>query len=99
MFWPEWLRFPAAELAKEPPTGRFPDWLNLRVQRPKAGGGLRMRGKRGKEKKEAEPQDEQTFHVSEKGCTRPPSRKIFARETLPVPVCLEYSSIFRTLCM
>ncbi|XP_062529767.1 protein Flattop [Bombyx mori] len=43
----------AEELAKEPPDGRFSDWLNPRVQRPKAAatasgrlrGGKRAKGK------------------------------------------------------
>lgn len=61
--------FSAEELAKEPPTGRFPDWLNLRVQRPKAAAAARLRSeKRGKAKKETSKKDlsdEQTFEVSE----------------------------------
>lgn len=63
----------AADLAKEPPDGRFPDWLNLRVQRPGAAAGVRMRdGKRAKGKKAKttlRPEDDQTYHVSEWGCT------------------------------
>ncbi|XP_072931019.1 uncharacterized protein [Epargyreus clarus] len=59
----------AEELAKEPPDSRFSDWLNLRVQRPKAAAGAaRMRsGKRGKTKKEeAKPESqEETFKVQE----------------------------------
>ncbi|CAG9788060.1 unnamed protein product [Diatraea saccharalis] len=54
----------AEELAKEPPDHRFPDWLNLRVQRPKAAAAARTRTtKRGKAKKDdsAALQDEQTF--------------------------------------
>ncbi|CAH0686137.1 unnamed protein product [Spodoptera exigua] len=56
----------AEELAKEPPNGRFPDWLNLRVQRPKVIAQTRLRGgKRGKPQKEpgaTKLQDaEQTF--------------------------------------
>ncbi|CAB3244347.1 unnamed protein product [Arctia plantaginis] len=55
----------AQELAKEPPDGRFPDWLNLRVQRPKAITSERMRGgKRAKAKKveaAVESQSQQTF--------------------------------------
>ncbi|KAM3962055.1 uncharacterized protein ACR2FA_003948 isoform 1-T1 [Aphomia sociella] len=53
----------AEDLAKEPPAGRFPDWVNLRVQRPKAVAAARVRaGKRGKGKKEeGQPQEEQTF--------------------------------------
>lgn len=61
----------AEQLAKEPPDGRFPDWLNLRVQRPKAAAAAaaaaRMRAAtRGKGKKEEkhEPQDEHTYKVS-----------------------------------
>ena len=61
----------AEDLAKEPPIGRFPDWLNLRVQRPKAAAAARLRAekqKRGKPKKEATKADlldAQTFEVSE----------------------------------
>ncbi|XP_049700497.2 protein Flattop homolog [Helicoverpa armigera] len=63
----------AEELAKEPPNGRFPDWLNLRVQRPKAAAAARLRAeKRGKLKREPnkldlhdEDEDAQTFEVSE----------------------------------
>ncbi|XP_060804117.1 uncharacterized protein LOC106135719 [Amyelois transitella] len=54
----------AEELAKEPPGGRFPDWVNLRVQRPKAAAAARMRGKRGKgevKAKEPSQQDLQSF--------------------------------------
>ncbi|XP_053608367.1 protein Flattop homolog [Plodia interpunctella] len=56
----------AAELAKEPPDGRFPDWVNQRVQRPKAAAAARMRAKRGKgepkpPKKEPSLQDIQSF--------------------------------------
>nr|XP_049700497.1 protein Flattop isoform X2 [Helicoverpa armigera] len=59
----------AEELAKEPPNGRFPDWLNLRVQRPKAAAAARLRAeKRGKLKREPnkldlhdEEDDAQTF--------------------------------------
>ncbi|KAL0828863.1 hypothetical protein ABMA28_003772 [Loxostege sticticalis] len=54
----------AEELAKEPPDHRFPDWINLRVQRPKAVTAARMRPtKRAKGKKEesTSPQDKQTF--------------------------------------
>lgn len=53
-----------------PPDGRFPDWLNLRVQRPKAakagGSSGRMRsGKRAKGKEDkSESQNVQTFQVS-----------------------------------
>lgn len=58
------ITFLAEELAKEPPDGRFSDWLNLRVQRPKASGRLRS-GKRAKAKAEDKtPVEEQTFHVS-----------------------------------
>lgn len=69
--------FAAGELAKEPPNGRFPDWLNLRVQRPKAakaaGTSGRMRsGKRAKGKEDkSESQDVQTFQVSRQSCTQP----------------------------
>ncbi|XP_061376807.1 protein Flattop homolog isoform X1 [Danaus plexippus] len=49
----------AEELAKEPPDSRFPDWINLRVQRPKAASRMRG-GKRGKEKEQQE-EDEQSF--------------------------------------
>lgn len=60
----------AEELAKEPPNGRFPDWLNLRVQRPKVIAQTRLRGgKRGKPQRApgaTELKDaEQTFEVSE----------------------------------
>lgn len=52
----------AEELAKEPPDGRFPDWVNMRVQRPAA---ARMRaGKRGKATEDKQPEEEQTFAVS-----------------------------------
>ncbi|XP_049875573.1 protein Flattop homolog [Pectinophora gossypiella] len=58
----------AAELAKEPPDGRFPDWLNLRVQRPKAAAAARKAARlraaqRGKPAvvEEPEPVDEQLF--------------------------------------
>ncbi|PZC75352.1 hypothetical protein B5X24_HaOG206447 [Helicoverpa armigera] len=62
----------AEELAKEPPNGRFPDWLNLRVQRPKAAAAARLRAeKRGKLKREPnkldlhdEDEDAQTFEES-----------------------------------
>ncbi|XP_046967933.1 protein Flattop-like isoform X2 [Vanessa cardui] len=53
----------AEELTKEPPAGRFSDWLNLRVQRPKAvvSASTRLRaGKRGKAETEKSP-DDQTF--------------------------------------
>ncbi|XP_039757041.1 uncharacterized protein LOC120631494 [Pararge aegeria] len=53
----------AEELAKEPPDGRFPDWLNLRVQRPKAIAGRLRAGKRGKAKPEdKKPAEDQTFN-------------------------------------
>ncbi|XP_030022351.2 protein Flattop [Manduca sexta] len=57
----------AQELAKEPPDSRFSDWVNPRIQRPKAAAAAaaRMRGgKRAKGEKEevpAKPQQEQTF--------------------------------------
>ncbi|XP_045499742.1 protein Flattop [Colias croceus] len=53
----------AEELAKEPPAGRFPDWINLRVQRPKVVPASRVRGaKRGKAPKEdTTDKDEQSF--------------------------------------
>ncbi|RVE44561.1 hypothetical protein evm_010776 [Chilo suppressalis] len=53
----------AEELAKEPPDHRFPDWLNLRVQRPKAAAARTRTSKRGKTKKDDSPppQDDQTF--------------------------------------
>ncbi|XP_052750254.1 protein Flattop homolog [Galleria mellonella] len=52
----------AEELAKEPPAGRFPDWVNFRVQRPKAAAAARMRtGKRGKVKEESQPKEDQMF--------------------------------------
>ncbi|CAG9583163.1 unnamed protein product [Danaus chrysippus] len=55
----------AEELAKEPPDSRFPDWINLRVQRPKAA--TRMRGgKRGKEMEQDE-EDEQSFTDKDEG--------------------------------
>ncbi|KAL4711083.1 hypothetical protein ACJJTC_009454 [Scirpophaga incertulas] len=52
----------AEELSKEPPDHRFPDWINLRVQRPKAAAtaARKRTAKHGKPKKE-ELQDEQTF--------------------------------------
>lgn len=64
------LSVSAEELAKEPPNGRFPDWLNLRVQRPKVIAQTRLRGgKRGKPQRApgaTELKDaEQTFEVSE----------------------------------
>ncbi|CAH2090311.1 unnamed protein product [Euphydryas editha] len=58
----------AEELTKEPPDGRFSDWLNLRVQRQKvpSSTATRMRGeKRGKAKEEEKQSpDDQTFIVS-----------------------------------
>lgn len=60
----------AQQLSKEPPEGRFSDWLNPRVQRPKAAAAAaRMRGgKRAKghnEESKTEPLEAQTFQVSE----------------------------------
>ncbi|XP_045516255.1 protein Flattop homolog isoform X1 [Pieris brassicae] len=48
----------AEELAKEPPDGRFPDWINLRVQRPKviSKAKTRVRGTKAKETTDAEEQ-------------------------------------------
>lgn len=60
----------AEELAKEPPDGRFPDWLNLRVQRPKAAAAAaaaarKRAGRRGKkETRQPEVEDTQPFQVS-----------------------------------
>ncbi|XP_063625501.1 protein Flattop homolog [Cydia splendana] len=57
----------AEELAREPPPGRFKDWLNLRVQRPKAGAAAaaaaaRMRsGKRSKKDEQKTPEPAETF--------------------------------------
>ncbi|KAI5646354.1 hypothetical protein NE865_01816 [Phthorimaea operculella] len=58
----------AEQLQKEPPPGRFPDWLNLRVQRPHALAqqqkSARLRAaQRGQPPKEEEPEevDEQSF--------------------------------------
>ncbi|KAJ0176160.1 hypothetical protein K1T71_008334 [Dendrolimus kikuchii] len=54
----------AEELAKEPPDGRFPDWLNLRVQRPKAVNPPRTRGgkrAKGKEDDRKAAKEAQTF--------------------------------------
>nr|XP_034832671.1 protein Flattop [Maniola hyperantus] len=51
----------AEDLAKEPPDGRFPDWLKLRVQRPNAIAGRLRVGKRGKAKADdIKPAEEHT---------------------------------------
>ncbi|XP_026330795.1 protein Flattop homolog isoform X2 [Hyposmocoma kahamanoa] len=58
----------AAELQREPPKGRFPDWLNLRVQRPKQAAAAKKaarmraaaRGQKVKAEKEEAP-DPQSF--------------------------------------
>ncbi|CAH0726978.1 unnamed protein product, partial [Brenthis ino] len=62
----------AEELSKEPPDGRFSDWLNLRVQRPTA---ERMRaGKRGKATEDKQPIDEQTFIEQDQELTKEPQQ-------------------------
>ncbi|XP_073946142.1 protein Flattop isoform X1 [Choristoneura fumiferana] len=56
----------AEELAREPPVGRFTDWLNLRVQRPKAVAAARMRpGKRSKKDAKKPPEPDETFKPKE----------------------------------
>ncbi|XP_063538751.1 uncharacterized protein LOC134747989 [Cydia strobilella] len=59
----------AEELAREPPAGRFTDWLNLRVQRPKAAAAAaaRMRsGKRSKKDEQKAPEPAETYQDSKK---------------------------------
>lgn len=77
-------------MAKEPPVGRFTDWLNLRVQRPKgtATGGRMRGGKRATGKKEkSESQDAQTFQVSQQIHAIADAR--FARENSLVKFVIE----------